>query len=220
MWYRNEEGPTDVICYESLITAYARRGNMTQALQCLEDFEGRGISISVGGYTSAIRVCRDSKEWETAMALYLRMKERGLKPTTVTRGALLSVLVECKRWDEASLLADEQDEGQALKTTPDNIPPSHMMPDLLAVYCRRGEYDRVLEGFRDLLDYRNDHQLGPPAWVTCNYALEACSQTGDYPLAFVILEVGGHGVMIYAFDTHQSGFMGAMFFFFLHRSFG
>ena len=187
---RKGEEPVDVVCYEAPITAFARLGNVTQALGCLKEFEDRGIPISLGGYTSAIRSCRDSKDWETAMALYLRMKERGLKPTAITRGTLLSVLVEGKRWDEASILADEQDEEVAKKIRPDTIPPAHMMPDLLAVYCRRGEYDRVLEGFRAVVDYRNEHNLGPPSWVTCNYALEACSQTGDYPLAFIILEVG------------------------------
>jgi pentatricopeptide repeat protein len=171
------------VCYESVVTAYSRRHDKEGAVEALRDLEARGKPVGRAAYTSAIAACQSTGDWEAAWALYTRMRARGLEPSPVTRAAVLNILVEARRWGEASEVAREEmaaDDGEAT--------PLSMKHDLLAVYSHQEEFVRVTELFREVRAARAEQGLAPP-WQACNLAVQAVARTGDFGLGFDILEV-------------------------------
>lgn len=179
------------ICYEATVTALARMGDKIQAVkQLVACEERRGVPMGRGAYTSAISACRESKDAELAMKLYRRMKARSNEaPSTVTRAALLDVLVAAgghaylKAAGEVAL--EQEASGEAV--------PTHMLGNMaLASVARhhdphdQTDFKKALSYFRPLWVGRPDPAM-PLPWTLCNAALRACARLGEQELAFEVL---------------------------------
>lgn len=169
------------ICYEATVTAFSRMGDQALAVEQLLRFETeKKVPMGRGAYTSAIASCRPAKDAVTALSLYERMKHRSAeKPSTVTRAALLDVLVAAGAAKNATAIALEQERSE------EAVPP-HMMANMALAFSAGQDFARVLHYIRPMWATRPDPAL-PLPWALCNTALKACARTGDHSLAFDIL---------------------------------
>lgn len=179
------------ICYEATVTALSRMGDKMQSVRKLMLYEEeRHMPMGRGAYTSAIAACRDTKDAELALKLYQRMKGRGNEaPSTVTRAALLDVLVAAGganflQW--AGEVASEQEASG-------EVVPTHMLGNMVLASIARSTdvsdeagFKKALEYFRYLWGSRQDPAL-PLPWTLCNAALRACARLGESQLALEVL---------------------------------
>jgi len=179
------------ICYEATVTALSRMGDKVQAVKHLvECEETRGIPMGRGAYTSTIAACRESKDAELAMRVYRRMKARSNEaPSTVTRAALLDVLVAAGGPTYLAAAGEVALEQEASGETV----PIHMLGNMMlaSVARHRGPHEQedlknALAYFRPLWVARPDPAM-PLPWTLCNAALRACARLGEHELAFDVL---------------------------------
>ncbi|KAK6149140.1 hypothetical protein DH2020_016665 [Rehmannia glutinosa] len=107
MMRRNNCKP-NLVSYNALIDAYGSNGFLAEAVELLREMEQAGLQpnvVSIGTLLAACgRCCQklyECREYEKALALYRRMREKRVKPDSVTYNVLISGCCKMSKYSEA-----------------------------------------------------------------------------------------------------------------------
>merc|ERR1712008_236879 len=74
----------DVVTYNSLINACAKKGSVEKAEKLLKELEDKGLKANVVTYTSLINACAKAGNVEKAEKFFEELEDKGFKPNLKT----------------------------------------------------------------------------------------------------------------------------------------
>ena len=95
--------PPSAAMWKHALEACARAQESAPALRLLAGAEKAGAAGGCEAYATAIRSCR-AAEWQTARAVWARMRRRGFEPSAGCALALMQALRRGARWEESLAL--------------------------------------------------------------------------------------------------------------------
>ncbi|XP_026378017.1 pentatricopeptide repeat-containing protein At3g22470, mitochondrial-like [Papaver somniferum] len=138
----------DVTTYNSMIHGHCLHGQQEEARRYFDEMMDHGISPDVVNFSilidSPVWYCKNRK-LGGAMQLFKKMKQNGLKPTTITYNMLLRALLQDGRVRAAKNLFNEMETSGLFL----NIVTYGTMLD---GYCKNGKMDEAIALFESMED--------------------------------------------------------------------
>ncbi|CAE8586703.1 unnamed protein product [Polarella glacialis] len=157
---------TDVVTFNTCITACERAARWEQGLELLCGLVRRRLRPSVVTLSAAVSACQRGHAWELGLLILARMRAQGPQPNAVTFNAAASAAAAAGRWEAALSLLQEM------------VADAHS-PDVVSFTVGVAACGRALrwaEGLR-LLSQSLSHDVVPDP-VTLHAALSACEGLG------------------------------------------
>lgn len=162
---RTGEKP-NVICYNSLIDAFAKSGETASAEQWLATMAAEGVEPTVASYTSVLHAYARAGDLRAAERMLERMTERGVQANVVSYGALLQGFVKtgdvarAEKW-----FAHMQEAG---------IEPNNVTYSTLINVCAKAHDSERAEKWLDTMQSSGV----APTTVCYNCIIDACTEAG------------------------------------------
>ncbi|XP_024537981.1 pentatricopeptide repeat-containing protein At2g39620 [Selaginella moellendorffii] len=148
----------DVICWNSMIAAYAQGGHSAQARQLCEEMEGFGVKASDTTFAGILGACSSLEEGKK---IHSRALARGLSSSIIVQNALVSMYARCSRLDVARVVFDKIESKSVVSWNA-----------MIAACARQGEAEQALQLFERM-------ELEPNE-VTFASVFNACSLLPDH----------------------------------------
>merc|ERR1719265_1456189 len=97
----------NVICYNAVINACARVGNVTRAEKWLQELTNAGIEADAISYNAVIDACAKAGDAARAQSIFSQMQAAGVAPTVVTYTSLATPLAKKGDWETVERIMDE-----------------------------------------------------------------------------------------------------------------
>ncbi|EFJ21657.1 hypothetical protein SELMODRAFT_106624 [Selaginella moellendorffii] len=153
----------DVICWNSMIAAYAQGGHSAQARQLCEEMEGFGVKASDTTFAGILGACSSLEEGKK---IHSRALARGLSSSIIVQNALISMYGKCNELDAARRVFSKVRAHDVVSWTA-----------LIVAYTQHGRNREALELYKQM-----EGEGMEPDKVTFTSVLSACSNTNDLEL--------------------------------------
>jgi len=167
------EPTVDIVTYNTLLKALARRGDVKACFELFEAVSTDGLQPDDVSFSTLLDVCIDEDEHQLASVALERMSTHGVQMNTIVMTTLMKGFVRSKRLDKAMQLYDSM-RASASAVKPDMITYSM----LIKAHCDVHDMGTALKVLEDMLE--SDCQVDD---VVFTILIEGCCQVNNIRLA-------------------------------------
>jgi len=163
----------DIVSYNTLIKAAAKRGEVQRCFSLLDQIQAAGLDADDVTFSTLLDVCIDREEHELASQALDRMCDSGVKMNCVLLTTLMKGFIRSKHLDKAMALFDTMRSAES-QVKPDMITYSM----LIKAQCDAGDMGKALQILEDMLQNSCDVDD-----VVFTHLIEGCCHVSNLALA-------------------------------------
>lgn len=165
------------VCYNTAISACARRGKWEPALKMLESMRVRGVKADVVSFSATMNACTKGGQWEKALKLLDSMESCNVKPNKICFNVAISACEQGRQHERAFELLSLM-QGRGFK------PDLYSYNACIGACGRAGEWKRAIQLLIDM----ETHGVAPDL-ISFNRAVGACGRSGEWEKALEVMGV-------------------------------
>jgi len=140
----------DLITYSILIKANCDAGLLEEALKLLQSMHDLGLHPDEVVFNNLLAGCVRGSNLELAKRLYSDMVASGVKPSNASFSILIRIFAQCKQFDEAVKLLDEEPSKHGVE------PEQRLFLQLFQCCIRERQGRRSIEVYKMMLRHSNN----------------------------------------------------------------
>merc|ERR1719456_1739476 len=163
----------DIVSYNTLMKALARKGDVEACFSLLEKFTRRGVEPDDVSFSTLLDVCIDEDEHQLASVALERMSAAGLQMNCIVMTTLMKGFVRSRRLDKAMQLYE------SMRATNSQVKPDMITFSLLIkAHCDTHDMGTALRVLEDMLE--SECTVDD---VVFTHLIEGCCQVNNVRLA-------------------------------------